>query len=164
MIGEVTVAKCVELAIQTEQMGGELYRLLAGKFAPDPELRELFEGLGSDEARYRERFRALRDRALARPRGGPLSEAQQAHLRSRSLAGVLSRARAVETDVEAIQTRRDALERALGLERATFAFYQAMREVLGDDDILESLIAVEEDHVVRVMGLLVREVRRRAAG
>jgi hypothetical protein len=35
MIEDVTVAKCVELAIKTEEMGAELYRRLAGKFAQD---------------------------------------------------------------------------------------------------------------------------------
>jgi len=61
---------------------------------------------------------------------------------------------ALSKRVDEIRTREDALERALGLEKATLAYYQAMREILGADDVLDSLITVEKRHVVKVMQLL----------
>jgi rubrerythrin len=155
MIGNVTAAKCVEFAIRTEEMGAELYRLLAEKFAADGELRELFEGLGRDEAHHREQFRALHDRSLSRPRDLVLSEQQENFLRAMSIADVFSSTQTLWKDVDAVATRQDALERALGLEKATLAYYQAMRDVLGKDEVLEALIEVEKSHVVKVMELMI---------
>jgi rubrerythrin len=56
--------------------------------------------------------------------------------------------------VDGIRSREDALERALHLEKSTLAYYQAMREVLGADEVLDALIAVEKKHVVKVMQLM----------
>ncbi len=161
MVEEVTVAKCVDFAIKTEEMGAELYRRLAGKFAQDRELKELFEGLGRDEAHHREQFRGLRDRAVSRSRERTLSEEQKKYLRAMSISDVSSSTQALHTDVDAIKTRQDALERAFRLERATVAYYQAMRDVLGSDEILDALVEVEKSHVVKVMELMLTGARFR---
>ncbi len=161
MIDDVTVARCVQFAIEIEERGGELYGLLAAKFALEPELKELFEGLGRDEAHHLEQFQALLARALAQPRDHTLAEAQKNYLRAMSMADVLSTTRPLEADLDAIRSREDALERALGLEKATLAFYQAMRDVLGSDGILESLIAMEKTHVIKVMELMITGARFR---
>ncbi len=154
MIDDVTMARCVDLAIRTEELGAELYQRLAVKFAADRELQELFEGLGRDEVHHREQFRALRDVAVSRSRDRPLSDEQKNYLRAMSMDDVLSSTRNLES-VGAIKTRDDALERTMGLEKGTLAFYQAMRDVLGSDDVLDTLIAVEKSHVAKVMELMI---------
>jgi rubrerythrin len=164
MIEDVTAAKCVEFAVRIEETGAEFYQGLAARFAADRELGEIFQGLGRDEVHHREQFRALHARALARSPDRPLSEEQKTYLRAMSMADVFSATKPLSTDLDAIRAREDALERALGLEKATLAFYQAMRDVLGSDEILESLIAVEKSHVVKVMELLITGAKFRGLG
>jgi rubrerythrin len=159
MIEDVTAARCVEFAVRIEETGAELYQALATKFAADRELEAIFQGLGRDEVHHREQFRALLARAQSQVR--PLSEEQKTYLRAMSMADVLSTTQPLSQQLEAIRTREDALERALGLEKATLAFYQAMREVLGSDEILDSLIATEKTHVVKVMELMITGARFR---
>jgi rubrerythrin len=155
MIENVTAAKCVEFAVQTEEIGAALYQALAKRFAADAELRELFEGLGRDEAQHRELFRALGERLAPRFRTARVSEEQRAYLRAMSASEVFSAARGPAQDLEGIRSRDDALERALNLEKATLAYYQAVREVIGADEVIDSLIEVEKRHVVKVMQLLI---------
>lgn len=155
MIENVTVAKCLEFAIKTEEIGAELYRRLAEKFSSDRELSELFEGLGRDEVGHGEQFRALYDQALTRFRDHKVSPEQESYIRAMSMFDIFSRPKGLAKDVEGIETRQDALERALGLEKATLAYYQAVREIVGADEALDSLIAVEKRHVVKVMQLMV---------
>jgi rubrerythrin len=164
MIDDVTAAKCVEFAVSIEEKGAEFYQALAARFAADPELGGIFAGLGRDEVHHREQFRALHARALAQSQDRPLSAEQKTYLRAMSMADVFSATRPLSTDLDAIQTREDALQRALGLEKATLAFYQAMRDVLGSDEILDSLIAVEKSHVVKVMELMITGARFRGLG
>jgi len=154
MIEDVTVAKCVEFAIKTEEIGAELYQRLAAKFAEDRELCEVFAGLGRDEVHHGAQFRTLHGLAVARSRDQTLSDEQKNYLRAMSMADVFSSTQHLATEVESVRTREDALERALRLEKATLAYYQAMRDVLGPDEVLDALIAVEKKHVVKVMHLM----------
>jgi rubrerythrin len=155
MLEDVTVAKCLEFAVETEEIGAELYRRLAGKFSSDREISELFEGLGRDEEKHGEQFRLLRDQVLPRFRDHEISPEQQNYVRAMSMSAIFSGDKGLAKGVEGIKTREDALERALGLEKATLSYYQAVREITGADDILDALIAVEKKHVVKVMQLMV---------
>jgi rubrerythrin len=151
MLARVTPQTCVEFAVKTEELGAQMYRDLAARFSSDAELRELFAALAADEVEHGERFRGLQDRVG--PRREPLSAEQDEYLRAMSMSEVFD-TEALARRVDGIRTREDALERALHLEKATLAYYQAMREVLGPDDVLDALIAVEKKHVIKVMHLM----------
>jgi rubrerythrin len=161
MIKDVTAAACVEFAIKTEEIGAELYQGLARKFASDRELRELFEGLGLDEAHHGEQIRGMQQRLAPRFRDHPASAEQQDYLRAMSMSDIFSGPKGLARDLDGIRNRDDALERALNLEKATLAYYQAVRDVVGPDEVLDSLIAVEKKHVVKVMQLLITGARFR---
>jgi len=154
MMENVTAAKCVEFAMKIEEIGAELYRGLAQKFSSDPELRELFEGLGRDEVQHGELFRALRDRVAPLLRQPAPSAEQQDYLRAMAMSEVFAGGKGLARDVDSIRSRDDALERALNLEKATLGYYQAVRDVVGADEAIDSLIEVEKRHVVKVMQLL----------
>jgi rubrerythrin len=161
MIQKVTAETCVAFAIETEEMGAELYAGLARKFAADGELRELFEGLGRDEVHHGEQVRAMGDRLRPRFRDRPVSVEEQDYLRAMSMSDVFSGPGGLAGELGDIQTRGDALKRALRLEKSTLAYYKAMRDVVGPEEVLDSLIAMERKHVVRVMALLVTETMMR---
>jgi rubrerythrin len=154
MIENVTAAKCLEFAIKAEEVGAELYQALARRFAADAELRGLFEALGRDELQHGELFRGLHQRAASRAAAAPLSSEQQDYLRAMALSEVFAGKKGIAENLDGIATRDDALERALNLEKATLAYYQAVRDVIGADEALDMLISVEKRHVVLVMQLL----------
>ncbi|HET6921614.1 MAG TPA: ferritin family protein [Anaeromyxobacteraceae bacterium] len=161
MIEKVDAATCLEFAVKTEEIGAELYQALARKFASDRELRELFEGLGRDEVQHGEQIRAMGDRLVPRFRERPVSAEQRDYLRAMSMSDIFAGPKGLAGDAGAIQSREDALERALHLEKATLAYYQAVRDVVGPEEVLDSLIAVEKKHVVKVMQLLLTGARFR---
>lgn len=161
MIENVSAAAVVEFALETEKIGAELYRELARKFAADAELRQLFEGLGRDEVQHGEQIRALQQRLAPRLRDQPVSAEQRDYLRAMSMAEIFSAPKGPARDLASVKSRDDALERALNLEKATVAYYQAVRDLMGPDEILDSLIAVEKKHVVKVIQLLLTGARFR---
>jgi rubrerythrin len=142
--------------MKTEEVGAELYQRLAQKFSSDRELCELFEGLGRDERQHRDLFQALHDRTLSRYRDQKVPSDQQDYLKAMSLSDLFT-----AMNVEGIRTRDDALERALNLEKTTLGYYLAMREIVGPDEALDSLIAVEKKHIVKVMQLMVTGAKYR---
>lgn len=155
MIRNVTAESCVAFAIETEEMGAQLYQGLARRFARDVELRELFEQLGREEVDHAEQIRTMGERLVPRLRNRPVTAEEQDYLRAMSMSDVLNRPGGVAGDLASLHTREDALKRALHLEKATLAYYQAVRDVVGPDEVLDSLIAVEKKHVVKVMQLLI---------
>jgi rubrerythrin len=157
MIENVTAETCVAFAIQTEEAGVALYQGLARKFVHDAELRELFERLGRDEVEHGEQIRAMGERLLPRLRGKPLSAEERDYLRAMSMTDAFSRPGGLAGDLDGIRSREDALRLALHLEKGTLAYYRAMRDVAGPEEVLDSLISMERKHVVTVMARLVAE-------
>ena len=151
MIEKLTSEACVEFAIRTEELGAQMYKDLAARFPSEPELRDLFAALAADEVEHGERFRSLRARVAAG--GKPISREQGEFLLAMSMSEVFDSEKLAKP-VNVIRSREDALERALHLEKATLAYYQAMRDVLGPSEVLDALIAVEKKHVVKVMQLM----------
>lgn len=153
MTKNLTPERCVAFAIETEEIGARMYRDLAARFASDPDLRGLFEGLSADEEDHGARFRALRDRLAPGDRDRAIPDEDAEYLRAMSMSEVFD-SEALAKRVDGIRTREDALERALHLEKATLAYYQALRETVGASEALDGLIAVERKHVVKVMQLM----------
>lgn len=161
MIENVTAESCVAFAIKTEELGAELYQGLARKFAADVELRELFERLGREEVEHVEQIRAMGERLVPRFRDRRVSAEERDYLRAMSMSDIFSGPGELTRDLGGIQSREDALKRALHLEKATLAYYQALRDVAGSEEVLDSLIVMERGHVVKVMALLVTETMLR---
>jgi hypothetical protein len=97
------------------------------------------------------------ERLVPRFRDRPVSAEEQAYLRAMSMSDLFSRPGGLAGDLGGIHDRRDALKLALHLEKSTLAYYQALRDVAGPEEVLDSLIGMERKHVVRVMALLVGE-------
>ena len=130
---ELTLRRAVEFAITTEQLGGKLYERLSKKFADDEELSKIFKQLSEDEETHEKQFQALLSRVIS--------------LFFLSRVGICR-------DLGSIETREDALQRAFELEQASLGFYQTLREILGEEPVLDSIINVEKQHLLAVMKVL----------
>ena len=73
------------------------------------------------------------------------------------------RRRHIEKNLDQIDSREDALERAFNLEKASLLYYQAMKEVL-QDDLLDSMIQEEKSHLTQVMRYMVTGAKMRGLG
>lgn len=162
MIQNVTAESCVAFAVETEETGAKLYQALARKFAADGDLAELFAEMGRDELRHAEQIRAMGERLAPRFRDRPVSAEERDYLRAMSIPDLASTAAGLAAEVDAVRSREDALKRSLRFEKATLAWYRAVRDLAGPEEVLDSLIAMERKHVVKVMALLVGEAMLKA--
>jgi rubrerythrin len=150
MIEKLTVHRAVEFAITTEELGGEFYKKLAAKYSDDAELAELFSLLARDEEIHAAEFKALRDTLPADQRA-ELSTADEEYLRAIATAEIFYGNNEALDPADKIDSREDALERALDLEKGSLLYYGAMRDVLGPSEVLDGIIAAEKDHMTKVM-------------
>ena len=157
---QLTVKQVVQVAIEAEVRGAELYRDLATRFAAEAEGREVFTTLARDEDGHQVQFRALQSKLLAGEQAALGSEQGQ-YLTALAAAERLLAGSGLTAQPERIGSTRDALERAYALERATLLYYHGMRDTLGPSEVLNAIIQAEKGHLVQVMRYLVSGAKMR---
>lgn len=152
MLDRLTAKTAVKFAIKTEEIGAKVYTKLAKRFGDDEELKELFEQLARDEVSHGESFRKLLTQVPEEESSA--GEEQLQYLRAMSISEFFAGEGGLAARGE-VKTREDALDRAFGLEKATLGFYEAIRDVMGDSDALQAIIAAEKRHVVSIMRFMI---------
>ncbi len=151
---EMTLRKCIEFAVATEENGARFYRQMAGKFTANPEISDLFKALGKDETVHRKKFAKLLSK-VPQESGVSNSPEQNEYLRAMSISEFFSHRQGPFKDADKIKNMEDALEKSFYFEKATLGFYQAVQDVLGRNRTLTSVIKEEKKHVTSLMKALV---------
>jgi len=157
---QFTVRQVMQVAIEAEVRGAELYRDLATRFAAEAEAREVFMTLARDEEGHLAQFRTLQSKLPAGEQGALGSEQGQ-YLTALAAAEQLIARSGPIGKTEGIRGTKDALERAYALERATLLYYHGMRDTLGRGEVLDAIIEAEKGHLVQVMRYLVTGAKMR---
>jgi len=151
---EITLKKCIEFAISTEDTGAKFYDMMAGKFGTNQEISNLFKQLSKDEMVHKQQFSKLMGQVP--PESGVSNAPEKSeYLRAMSISEFFSHHHGPFKDADKIENRDDALEKAFGLEKATLGFYQAIQDVLGNNPVLAEVIEVEKSHITRLMKVLI---------
>jgi len=156
MIEDMTLKGCMEFAVATEELGAKIYTRLADKFGSNKEISELFSHLAADEKVHKQQFMALLKKA-PEEKGVSETPEKREYLKAMSISEFFSHHRGPFKDVETIQDRNDALEKALDFEKATLGFYKAVEDFHGKKDLLTQVIETEKAHVVILMKALIVE-------
>ncbi len=159
MIENLTLRKAVQFAVKTEELGASFYRKLATRFASNQELNQLFALLAKDEDTHQAQFKALLDTVPAGEEA--LQYEQEQYLRAMATAEIFSGDSGLFKNVDAIESPADALEKALHLEKATLTYYLAMRDILSENKVLETIITSEKHHMVQVMRYVITGAKMR---
>ena len=153
MTDAMTPRQAIEFAVKTEELGAKFYQQLALKFSDQAELKEMFELLAKDEIMHEHQFRKLLEQTP--PDEGVSTGPEFQYLRAMSLSQFFMGQKGLKKKCKKIKGKSDALGIAFELEKATLHYYQAMREVLGQNDTLEAVIKAEKAHLMRVMHYIV---------
>jgi len=149
MTDVTTPRQAIEFAVKTEELGTKFYQQLALKFSDQPEMKELFELLAKDEVMHEAQFRRLLEKTP--PDEGVSTGPEFQYLRAMSLSQFFLGQEGLKKKSKEIEDKSDALRIAFELEKATLQYYTAMREVLGANDALDSVIEAEKAHLDKVM-------------
>jgi rubrerythrin len=155
----MTPRQAIEFAVKTEELGTKFYQQLALKFSDQPELKDLFELLAKDEVMHEAQFRRLLEQTP--PDEGVSTGPEFQYLRAMSLSQFFMGQDGLKKKCKEIEGKGDALGIAFELEKATLQYYSAMREVLGENDILKDVIEAEKEHLTKVMQYIVTDAKFR---
>jgi rubrerythrin len=151
-MGKVTLRKALELAVATEKAGAKYYQRMSESFADNRGVAEDFAQLARDESGHETQFAELLNQV---PRDKRLSEEDEALLRATVMSEFFDKGGLEDTTD--IKTPADALVRAVRFERATLFYYQSLKEVIGESEELDHLIAAEKKHVTSLMQVILSD-------
>ena len=164
MLEDLTVRKAVEFAVQTESLGNLFYDRLAEKFKKDEGIQEIFARLAEDEVEHEKLFKKLLASVEKDPRESRREGDHWAYLAVLSRSEFFMGEKGLYRELEKIKSREDALERALNFEKSAVAFYQGMRDILEESEVLDEIIAIEKGHVVKLMEYIITGSKMRGLG
>ena len=159
MTDAMTPRQAIEFAVKTEELGTKFYQQLALKFSDQAELKEMFELLAKDEVMHEHQFRKLLEQTP--PDEGVSTGPEFQYLRAMSLSQFFMGQKGLKKKCKKIKGKSDALRIAFELEKATLQFYSAMREVLGENETLNSVIQAEKAHLMKVMQYTITDAKFR---
>ncbi len=158
---DFTLRQALELAVTTEQLAAEYYDKMAGQFAENREVAEVFTRLAKDERGHEVAFRKLAE-SVPEDQGPSAGDVNYEFLKATSRSQFFTRDTVKKTDD--IKTANDALGKALAFEKATMLYYQGIKGVLGDNPQLNELIEAERSHVVSIARILPTDTKFRGMG
>ncbi len=161
MSEELTLRKAIQLAITTEQMGADFYKRMERNFGDQQILKEIFGQLMKDEIAHEAQFKAI----LKNTPEDEI-EKQQYELYQFLRATAISEYFRADyfTKMKEITKADEALGKALAFEKATLLFYQAVKDILGDNDSLDAIIKAERSHVLALMKVIISDAKFRGLG
>jgi rubrerythrin len=158
MLKELTLRKAIELAVVTEQMGADFYDRLKNKFSGQKDLADIFDQLVRDERKHETQFKTILESVPEQDiESGQFEKFQ--YLRATAISSFFRKDGLRDTDE--IKTADDALGKALAFEKATLQYYEAIRDLLGEQPQLKQIIDAERSHVVALMKVIVADAKFR---
>lgn len=146
MLTDPTPRKAIEFAIKTEEAGAIFYRKMAHRFPDDSKIYGIFMRLADDEDQHKTQFEALMEKV---PQEFAYKSQQErlAVLRATSMSEFFLGEDGIFRNLESIKTSDDVLKRALRLEKDTLAYYQAIRDLIGENTTVDAMIQAERTHI-----------------
>ena len=161
MTDDLTLREAIQLAVTTEQLGRDYYERMAKKFAGEADASAAFGQLAKDEQAHEEQFKRILE---AVPKDEDQSSRYELYqyLRATAISQFFQQDYFKKADK--IETASDALAAALHFEKTTMQFYQAIREITGENKQLDAIIAAERRHVLSIVKILPTDAKFRGLG
>ena len=157
---KATLRKSIDLAAKNEKQAALFYETLAERFSDNHEIKDLFSILAKDEKIHEAQCKALSKKVPVDEKEHGSEEDYQ-YLAAASMSEFFSDEEGAMKDIGKIKTRDDALAKAFAIEKATLFHYQAIRDVIGEDELLDTIISAEKNHLVSVMKYLITGAKMR---
>jgi rubrerythrin len=159
MTGPTTLRQAIEFAVKTEELGAKFYKRLAAKFPNDAELKETLELLAKDELAHETQFRRLLEKIP--PDEGVSTGPEFQYLRAMSLSQFFLGEEGLNRKAKEVKDRGEAMGMVFELEKATLQYYSALKDVLGESQDLDAVIAAEKAHLMKAMQYVITKAKFR---
>lgn len=141
----------VRIGIIIEKNGYDFYEIMAKK-AKKNALKKIFDFLAGEEKRHIIRFNIILKSAQGDRQADSYPGEYKEYLRQLAKEYVFTKAETAKAVTRRIKNDKAALDIAIGFEKDSILFYEAMRAFLRDAEkkIIEELINEEKNHYLKL--------------
>ncbi|MBI5103200.1 MAG: hypothetical protein HZB33_15400 [Nitrospirae bacterium] len=141
-----SIREAVEQAVRTERLGFDFYTAASSKFGDNKPLQDLFGTLAAKELEHEKKFSDLRDSLRDEEPAGweEVSEYLRAIVQSEFFLGKNKSL----ASLEAVRTVEEAVDYAVGFEKETLLYFYAVRDVIGEQKVIDVIIEEEKSHIL----------------
>lgn len=149
----LNIHELIEIALKAEENGAKVYNQLAEKFASHQELSDTFKLLAKDEQIHFSQFQALKKELPE-----TLEKVQEI---DGEFFQCVDLGKYYDFFISAGDDLLKILKLAYDFERETYVFYNAVRDVIGKNEILDKIIEFEKSHMLKLFQYIVTESKFR---
>ncbi len=151
----ITIKEVIEIAIRAEELGINFYSGLARKFTKRPDIKEMFELLAKDEVEHKRNFSGL---ASTLADGDvELNEDDMIYLKGVDISKHFNQMDSLDDNLNPVEVMNIVLE----FEKESVLYYNHIRDMVGANDTIDSIIDKEKEHVRKVMQYLITDSKFR---
>ena len=141
-----SIREVVEMAVQTEKVGGAFYTEMADKFKDNENINELFTKLADREKAHEATFTQLKE-SLGDTEPEGWEEASKYMRAIVESAFFLGKEKAT-AHIQGIQDYKAAVGFALAFEKETLLYFYGIRDLVADKKIVDEIIDEEQSHIM----------------
>ena len=147
-----TGSEVVGLGIQIEENGRDFYNRLAEQ-SKIAKAKEVFKFLAGEEEKHIKVFQGILDKTQKFEPQGPDAGEYYAYMKALASEHIFTQKDKGRQVAEAIQSDKEAIEKAIRLEEDSVVFYEGLKKIVPDYDlkIVEALIIQEEGHLKQLL-------------
>lgn len=143
---QFSVVEGVEQAVQTEKLGYQFYRSMAGKFKENKDLVKLFELLADKEVLHEKRFSELKEAV----KDTTIENSEEVALYMKAIVQsefFLGKNKSLP-ELDHVKTVADAVKFAIGFEKETLLYFYEIRNIVSDKKTIDAIIDEERSHII----------------
>jgi rubrerythrin len=165
MIFNFNAAEVFKIAVEIEENGKRFYEQSLSCI-DDPEVKQLFEELASEEVQHKKKFQSMLaelPKEAAAPTVFDPDNQQAQYIRMMADQHVFARSESVDTKVCELKDMRDALRLAIDFEKDSVIFFLSMQEATDSKkgkELVNLLVKEEQEHLRRLSAQLHRVTRK----
>lgn len=141
-----SIREVIEQAVQTEKLGYEFYTIMSKKFEKNENLKKLFDTLAVKEQRHEKAFSELKEIIIDEIPGNweEVSQFLRAIIESEFFLGKNKSL----PSLKHVKTMEDAVRFAIGFEKETLLYFDGMKAIVKEKEIIDEIINEERSHIM----------------
>jgi rubrerythrin len=154
MFENFSATDIVEIAIELEKNGRSFYENFACK-TKDKTLTKFFSDMAEEEAQHESDFKVILSRVMNNTNCDTYPQEYFAYLNAIAGGYLFKDNDVFRERIAAIDTKKDAVDFSLGIEKDSILLYEEMKKIVPDKDrpLIEDIIKQERLHVEKLWGI-----------
>jgi len=148
---DFTLRYAIEMAVKAEELGINFYSKLANRFPNNENITGVFNILARDEIVHKKQFLQLLETFADET--FKVSEDEIVFLNACDISNYFPSMENIPENI----TEKEVLKYAFNFEKETVLYYAGIKDIIGENKVLDEIIKREKTHIIKLMKYLIND-------